>query len=135
MIFRSCLLLSAVACYTSTALNVKAAVGERVTLDLGAGDDGWRRERVRGLVEFIKRCGPGETGPHCTNFVLPVPYERRVAEPRSDAYVTESGALVIRSMKATDVGLYHTGQPRGNAPEDVFSYFRNRPWLSLQLKD
>ncbi|VDP24187.1 unnamed protein product [Heligmosomoides polygyrus] len=71
MIFRICLLFSAIACHTSTALVFykSAKVGEKVRLDLGAGYDTWRRERKPGVVEFIKRCAIGEKGPHCTNFV------------------------------------------------------------------
>lgn len=124
MIFRICLLFSAIACHTSTALVFykSAKVGEKVRLDLGAGYDTWRRERKPGVVEFIKRCAIGEKGPHCTNFVT---LDYRIAEPKSIAYVAFKGALVFNPFKATDVGKYSSGMWIGN----------QTPYISLVLED
>ncbi|VDO60047.1 unnamed protein product [Heligmosomoides polygyrus] len=71
MIFRICLLLSAVACYTSLALVYveRYKVGSRVRLYLFPREEIWVRERFGVAWEFIKRCGQNEDGPHCRTFV------------------------------------------------------------------
>ncbi|VDP07447.1 unnamed protein product [Heligmosomoides polygyrus] len=110
MIFRICLLLSAVACYTSMALVYveRHRVGSRVRLYLRPREEYWVRERFGVAWEFIKHCGPYERGPHCHTFVTK---DYKPSQPRTFAAVHADGALVIDPMQATDIGIYYCGTP------------------------
>ncbi|VDP12210.1 unnamed protein product [Heligmosomoides polygyrus] len=145
MIFRICLLLSAVACYTSAASFHRSTLvasfhkrtekeGSKVSLTpLIPGQTIWERVRFHGAaIEFIKRCGPGETGLHCTQFVRKDTLQ--AAKPESIAYVDKDGHLVLNPMKATDVGKYYNGISQATKITDISYHLDKRPYTYLQVK-
>ncbi|VDO71456.1 unnamed protein product [Heligmosomoides polygyrus] len=135
MISQTCLLLTAIVGYALASLAFyQAKVGERVVLDLGAQVVTWKRERDRGVPEFIKHCGPTEKELRCTQFVTK---DNQPAQPESNAHIDANGALIIDPMKATDVGQYSDADAKPietKLPDGSISSVLP-PHIQLELKE